>query len=138
MADRGSAKNSWSHRSASNLGSCDERLQEIMNAVLKIIDCTVIEGHRGQEAQNEYFRTRKSRVQFPNSKHNLFPSKAVDVAPCPIDYNDTKRFYYFAGVVKGVAASLGYEIRWGGDWDSDNDLNDQTFMDLVHFEIVGD
>jgi peptidoglycan L-alanyl-D-glutamate endopeptidase CwlK len=59
------------------------------------------------------------------------------VAPYPIDWNDTKRFYHFAGFVLGVAKSskIAIPIRWGGDWDSDNDLNDQTFMDLVHWEL---
>ena len=34
-----------------------------------------------------------------------------------------------------VAQDLDIPIRWGGDWDSDNNLNDQNFMDLVHFEL---
>ena len=34
----------------------------------------------------------------------------------------------------GVAAAEGIKIRWGGDWDRDNDLADQSFNDLVHFE----
>ncbi len=61
---------------------------------------------------------------------------AVDIAPYPIDWKDHKRFYYLAGIVKGVASQMGIKVRWGGDWDSDNDLNDQSFMDLGHFEIV--
>ena len=75
-------------------------------------------------------------MQYPNGKHNQKPSLAIDVSPYPINWRDTKRFYYFAGVVKAAAYSLGLNIRWGGDWDSDNDFNDQTFMDLVHFELI--
>ena len=41
-----------------------------------------------------------------------------------------------AGLVLGIAAVFGIKIRWGGDWDSDNDLNDQKFMDLAHFEEI--
>ena len=41
----------------------------------------------------------------------------------------------FGSFVRGVAYKMGVEIRWGGDWDGDFDLKDQTFMDLVHFEI---
>ena len=33
-----------------------------------------------------------------------------------------------------VAAGLDIEIRWGGDWDGDNEFTDQSFDDLVHFE----
>ena len=44
----------------------------------------------------------------------------------------------FAGYVQGVAEQLGIKIRWGGDWDSDFDFKDQTFNDLVHFELRED
>ena len=57
------------------------------------------------------------------------------LAPYPIDWNDKERFYFFAGYVKGIASQMGIELRWGGDWDSDNQLHDQTFMDLPHFEL---
>ena len=78
-------------------------------------------------------------MDYPNGKHNRKPSAAIDVAPWPIpDWEDLKTFYFFSGVVKGIANCLEIKIRWGGDWDSDNDLNDQTFNDLVHFELVED
>ena len=41
-----------------------------------------------------------------------------------------------AGYIQATADKLGIKIRWGGDWDSDGDLDDQTFMDLGHFELV--
>jgi hypothetical protein len=63
-------------------------------------------------------------------------SRAVDVAPYPIDWNDTRRFDHFAGIVVGIAHRSGVKIRWGGNWDRDNDLNDQNFNDLVHFELI--
>ena len=65
----------------------------------------------------------------------MTPSMAVDVAPCPIDWEDTKRFYHFGGYVKAWAHALDIKIIWGGDWDSDNDFRDQRFHDLVHFEL---
>jgi len=37
--------------------------------------------------------------------------------------------------VMGVAKQMNLPIRWGGDWDMDNDLDDSNFLDLVHFEI---
>src|SRR5437899_12949534 len=89
-----------------------------------------------------------------DSKHVVGPKRplslAVDVAPYPVvwpnppggswsvgDLHALGRFYYFAGVVKTRALALGIPLRWGGDWDGDNDVFDQTFDDLVHFEIVG-
>lgn len=127
--------NKYSDRSTNNLAECDNRLNVLFNAVLKEFDHTVYEGHRPEVEQDVAFRTGKSKVQWPNSKHNSLPSKAVDVAPYPIDFDDTNRMYYFAGFVKAKAIELGIPIRWGGDWDGDTEVNDQTFMDLVHFEI---
>jgi len=65
---------------------------------------------------------------------------ATDAAPWfqeepNIRWYDTKSFYHFAGFVLGIAAVMGIELRWGGDWDMDDDLHDQTFNDLVHFEL---
>ena len=126
---------SFSKRSQDRLNTCDTRLVEVLEEVIKHWDCTILQGERTKEEQDEFFRTGRSKVQWPNSKHNSSPSKAVDVAPYPIDWNDTRRFDYFAGFVKGIALSKGIMLRWGGDWDSDNDQSDQTFNDLPHFEI---
>jgi hypothetical protein len=27
-------------------------------------------------------------------------------------------------------------IRWGGDWNQNTLVNDETFLDLVHFEVI--
>lgn len=127
---------SFFKRSRGRLQTCDPRLVDIFERVVMDFDCTVLCGHRSKLVQDEAFRQGKSKLKWPNSKHNSKPSMAVDVAPYPIDWTDTKRFYYFAGFVMGVAAECGYKLRWGGDWDGDTQVNDQTFMDLVHFEIV--
>jgi hypothetical protein len=121
--------------SVNQLHSCDSKLITLFNEVVKHFDCTILCGFRGEEAQEDAFREGRSKKRWPNSKHNGYPSKAVDVAPYPVDWNDIERFYYFAGFVKGIAQSLGYEIRWGGDWDSDTEVHDQTFFDLPHFEL---
>lgn len=126
---------SYSNSSRNKLATCNHRLRKVFNEVIKTYDCTILEGFRDQETQDEYYRTGKSKLQWPKGKHNKQPSRAVDVAPYPIDWNDTKRFYHFAGYVMGIAESMDVKLRWGGDWDGDLDLNDQTFMDLVHFEL---
>lgn len=121
--------------SAARLATCDERLQALFNEVVKTFDCTIIEGHRGEAAQRLAFVTGRSKLDWPNGNHNAKPSKAVDVAPYPVDWNDSRRFYYFAGVVQGIATKMGLKVRWGGDWDQDTQVKDNTFNDLVHFEI---
>jgi hypothetical protein len=126
----------FGNSSATRLATCHPDLQKLFNEVIKNYDCTILQGHRSKEEQDEFFRTGRSKVQYPNSKHNSSPSMAVDVVPYPIDWNDWNRFYHFAGYVKGVADSLGIRIRSGIDWDGDNDFNDNTFNDAPHFELL--
>ena len=125
-------------RSRNNLRESDDRLQRVFNEVVKHYDCSVICGYRGEVDQNCAYDSNRSTLKYPDSKHNQKPSMAVDVTPYPIEWEDFEGFYHFAGFVKGVATSLGVEIRWGGDWDSDYDLHDQIFNDFPHFEIAGD
>jgi peptidoglycan L-alanyl-D-glutamate endopeptidase CwlK len=129
----------FSRKSRQILYTCEEDLVVIMNDVVKITDITILSGKRGEDEQNDLFRRGLSKKMFPNSKHNSEVndtlSEAVDIAPYPINWEDSEKFYYVAGIVMGVAGMLGIELRWGGDWDMDDDLHDQTFMDLGHFEL---
>lgn len=118
---------SFSQKSLQRLMTCDERLQRIMNIVIQHMDITVLEGHRGKERQNKAYEEGKSKVKFPNSKHNKEPSMAVDVAPYPIDWGDKKRFDQMGHFVLGVAAGLGIQLEWGGNFKS--------FYDGPHFQI---
>ena len=104
--------------------------------MIKHVDCTILEGHRGAARQNELFEEGRSKLKYPSSKHNDLPSRAVDVAPHPIDWDDLPRFYRFAGYVEGVALQMNIKLRWGGDWDRDWDLKDNRFNDFPHFELV--
>ena len=130
----------FSRKSKEILFTCEEDLQVVMNDVVRITDIKIISGLRGEEEQNYLFRMNLSKNMFPNSRHNSEVvgalSEAVDIAPYPVNWKDLEKFYYVAGIVMGVAGMLGIELRWGGDWDQDDDLHDQTFMDLGHFELV--
>ncbi len=131
----------FSEESFSKLSTCHRDLQVLFFEVIKYFDCTVLEGHRSATDQNDDFKLGKSKLEWPNGKHNAMPSNAVDVAPYPINFNDTKRFYWFAGYVMGIAQMLKDQgkmlsaIRYGGDWKGDMQL-DQAWNDLVHFEII--
>ena len=132
----------FSESSALRLAQCHNELQLLFNEVVKRFDCTIICGQRGEKDQNEAFRKGLSKLKFPDSLHNQTPSMAVDVVPYPLDWKNTNRMRLFAGFVLGTAAllkSMGlmqYKVRWGGDWDSDTQMNDQRFDDLPHFELV--
>lgn len=125
----------FSQRSHDQLESCDERLRRIFEEVIRHWDCTVIQGHRSLGEQAELYRQGRTTLKS-GSKHNHFPSLAVDAMAYPIDWDDWRRNYYFAGFVLGVASQMGIGLRHGGDWDRDRDVRDHTFLDMPHFELV--
>ena len=134
----------YSTLSKGRLATCHEDLQTLFNEVIKYYDCTIVCGHRGEIAQNEAYAAGNSQVKWPNSKHNKWPSHAVDAAPfekTAIDWDKTQSAY-FAGWVMALAARLFdegkiiHKIRCGIDWDMDNDVNDTKFWDSTHFEII--
>ena len=64
--------------SRARLTTCDKRLQKVFNEVIKHVDCSVLEGHRSGERQDKLFEEGKTKVKFPNGRHNSSPSNAVD------------------------------------------------------------
>lgn len=128
---------SYSNASKGRLLQASDNLQDVFNSVIKIFDCTILQGHRSEEMQNEYEALGRSQVRWPNSKHNSFPSMAVDACPYPYDPEDRERITLFAGVVLGIASSRNIKLRWGGDWNQDTEVKDNSFDDLFHFEEVG-
>lgn len=131
--------------SRTRLATCDQRLQDILNEAIKIVDFTVLKGHRGQVEQDEAFRTGKSKLRWPNGNHNAYPSRAVDIAPWlpgypNIDWDDLIAFGRLMGVVQAIAHQKGVRLRFGLDWDGDfrsvnRDAN-ETFLDAPHVELL--
>ena len=117
------------------LSTCDERLQAVCEKALSygVMDLTIIEGYRSQERQLELYH--EGRTKIKKGWHNSKPSRAVDIAPYPVDWNNTYKFYIMAGLMFAAASELGVKLRYGGDWDGDFTNTDQTFHDLPHFEL---
>jgi len=128
----------FSEKSLANLATCDPLLQRVFHEVVLNFDCTVLEGHRDEARQNKMVDEGKSQVRWPDGKHNTEPSLAVDVCPYPVVWDDRERQTLFAGYVLATAKAMGIDLRWGGDWDLDTEVRDNSFDDLVHFEIVGE
>ncbi|MCD4674952.1 MAG: hypothetical protein K8S18_03020 [Desulfobacula sp.] len=129
----------FSIKSNTKLDTCHPLLQELFREVVKEDDCTVLDGHRARRKQNLYFKQGRSKVKFPHGKHNRMPSEAADVAPYIEGkgiIEDRGQCGFFAARVKKKAKELGIQVRWGGDWDGDGDLTDQTFNDLWHWELL--
>mgnify|MGYP001385441952 CR=1 FL=1 len=137
----------YGDRSLRVLETLHPDLQLIFKTVLATgFDHTLICGHRPQKEQDEAFALGRSKVRFPNSKHNSTPSMAVDAMPwfrtAPnIDWSHSASIYHLAGVVRGVATGLyqqgkiSHLVRWGGDWDGDFDVREKQWDDSPHYEL---
>ncbi len=124
--------------SLARLDTCHPDIQLLMYEVIKHIDCSIVCGHRDKEDQDEAVAAGKSKAPWPTSKHNSVPSMAVDIMPWypgGIRWTDREGMYFFIGMVKGVATQMGIRIRIGIDWDGDNDMHDQGFVDGPHIEL---
>lgn len=128
--------------SIERLDTCHPALQRIVSAVAEEIPIQVICGHRNKEDQDKAFSEKKSKVKYPNSKHNTIPSNAVDIAPLKIvdghriiDWNDRDLFASLANLVFKYAYKFGVHIRWGGDFNMDGTKTINDDWDLPHFEI---
>lgn len=151
----------YSKSSIEKLETCHLDLYRLFMDVGKYFDCTVLEGRRGEEKQELFFREGKTKLHYPNSKHNAVEpllSDAVDVIPYPVDWrfekelyktvwdghdqaakdigHNIQRWFMFIGYVKATARQMAIEIICGADWNGDNQMSDQRFDDLPHFELV--
>lgn len=118
---------SFSQRSLDYLESCHPNLQKVAHEAIKHFDFAVICGHRGKAAQDKAFAEKKSKVKWPDSKHNKTPSMAMDCVPHPLDWNNIESFHEMAKHMKAAAKKLKITMRWGGDF--------KNFFDGPHFEL---
>ena len=121
----------FGRRSKKRLKGVNVKLVNVLNELIKIMDVTIIEGLRSKERQEQLLAQGKTKTRY--SKH--IEGNAVDLAPYPIDWEDRERLHYMGGMIRGIGKQLGVNIRWGGDWDSDGEIADNNFDDLVHVEI---
>jgi len=148
--------------SQKNLITTHPIMQELCQRVVIVFDITILYGHKDKPTQNAAFLSGASKKKWPDSTHNSLPSMAVDVAPWPIPENwgDLKsmfpqerdlawkervKFYQMVTAFQICWQQLcddfpeigeNFDIRFGADWNGNNNFRDQTFDDLVHIEIV--
>lgn len=131
-----------SQRSKQRISTTDERVQIIVEEAIRIspIDFGIpaYGGKRTDEEQHELFEQGKSKCDGYSKRSRHQSGLAFDIFPYvggKADY-DPRYCFMLAGVFLSVANDFGYKLKFGGDWDMDMDLDDQTFFDLVHFELV--
>lgn len=124
----------FSIKSKEKLETCIPQIQQLFYEVIKERDCTIICGARSLEDQQKAFNGGFSKIDgiIKKSYHqidkNNILSRAVDVLPYPINWNDTKGHEDFALYVFSVACKLKISIEWGGLWKS--------FKDYAHWQII--
>jgi len=126
----------FGERSEREIATLDPDLQTILHEAIQVIDFAVYQGHRSNADQEKAYLSGHSQLKAGQSKHNLDPSRAVDLWKYPIDWEDTDGQSLVAGVILGIAHSMDIPLRWGGDWDRDGDTDDNGFNDLPHFELI--
>lgn len=103
-------------KSCERLEQCDIRLQTLCNRMLErsSFDMTVTCGHRTEEEQEKAFKEGKSKAHFGQSKHNEYPSRAVDICPYPINWDiKDPRWAEMVALAYDTAREIGIRIRCG-------------------------
>jgi hypothetical protein len=148
-------------RSKANLATAHPMIRYTTGMAIKYYDFTVISCFRDEELQNSLVAQGVSKTPWPTSMHNHLSTEAdivrghatevgvplslaFDFAPWfpnppHLRWNNGHEFYHMAGLIMGETreflADWGYRWRYGGDWDGDQSLTDQTFFDLGHLEL---
>lgn len=117
------------------LSKAHVKLQMLMNEARKHATFTILDSQRGRAAQEKAFKEGKSKAHFGQSAHNWDPAIALDIAPLPINWDDRKAFIALSKIVLPLAKTMGIPIRWGGDWNMNGVLTDESFSDLPHYEL---
>ena len=60
-------------KSKEKLATCDDQLQKVFNEVIKYVDCSILEGHRSGERQENYLKRVKPRYITPMVAIMLVP-----------------------------------------------------------------
>lgn len=138
--------------SEARLATVHPDLVTVCRTVIVYMDFTIVRGWRSQHAQHAAFVSGASKLDWPHSRHNhtepdeqgiVRPcSLAVDITPYhaqgkpTIDWLQTEDFVLLAGRMLQAADLLGTPIRWGGDWNRNNETKDERFRDYGHFELA--
>ncbi len=140
-------------------------LQVIVDWTLKycVVDFSINEGHRPVKKQFEYFKKGRELIDGEwkltrpknkitnvdgfkiKGKHNYNPSLALDFKAYVPDkpeltWDSVHLTYIGASMVLSadflfLQGAITHKLRWGGNWDKDGDLADNTLYDRPHVEL---
>lgn len=92
----------YSKNSTDNLKSCDPNIQLVFFKAIKYMDISILKGARDEQEQTNAYTSGRSKLAWPESKHNVVSSNiyslAVDAGPYNkqirgIDWRADKELY---------------------------------------------
>lgn len=135
----------FSTTSEKRLLTCHQDIQAICHYAIQIIDFSVVSGLRTADEQLELFKRGRTLIEGKwiitsvakvitykdglKSKSRHQSGNAIDIIPYPSGYQNERRIFELAGVIKGVAfllrkyGAVTYDIDWGYDlwnWDQNH------------------
>lgn len=134
-------KRTFGKRSKLALENVHPQLVKLAERALELCDTdfSVLEGHRGEAEQNKAYRLGNTKVKYPNSAHNQMPALAIDCIPYPFAENggwkNEAGFQAIAQAMFQAARELKLDIRWGGDFNRDENKTVSDAWDKPHFEL---
>ena len=126
-------------RDLKRLRGVDADLVRVVELAHQRVPLMVLEGLRTVDRQADLYaqgRTKPGKIVTWTMTSKHIDGKAVDIAPLPLDWNNTQAFYALAGAMFTAAQSVGIQLRYGGDWDRDGKFGERGESDLVHFERI--
>ena len=134
-----------SKRSFDRLIGVNEKMVSVVKRAIEIseVDFMVVEGVRTLNRQEELYaqgRTKPGKIVTWTMKSKHIEGFAVDIAPVnpdgSINWNDIKKFDKMADAMFRAAKELNIKIRWGANWDQDENIREKGETDSPHFELV--
>ncbi len=132
--------------SLQRLSELHQDLKVLLTTAIKFYDFSITCGYRNKKDQQTAYREKKSKLNWPNSKHNKMPAMAVDIVPfvagSGLDYTDRERYLLFVGRLLGFAdilfssGKMIHHVRIGCDWNMNGTPKDDSFQDIGHLELI--
>ncbi len=119
-------------RSKEVRATISDNLVLLVNKLADLYNISLISGFRDEEEQDQLYK-KGVGLPWPTSKHNLLLSRAVDLAPYPLDWSnitrqDIEQWNMILGAATAIAKDAGFEIRLG--------KNFSNRVDYPHIELV--
>lgn len=121
----------FSKQSLDKIEMLHPKLQLILNEAINYMDFTVLCTYRSAEDQKAAFDIGHSNAHvYGTSPHNYKPALAFDVAPYPINWDDTNRFFKLKEILFTIAQKHEIILNWGGTFSG------KAAGDYGHFELA--